>query len=199
MSKFKNRFKGLGGILGGGIGAYLGYMSVPGLLLGAGVGAVTGSIGAGIGGKSGTKGMKKAWDTHIGRKGLIGEGGEMLGLWESGTTVDRKKGLLRALDKDIAGIKTNTDTRNKLGTTRFNAVNQMEQQKTGGILGSINYNNNLDGDSSRYQKSTQAIQNSINKANINYTDTISKNMERDAQASDRIFALEARKDQVRSS
>jgi len=154
--------------------------------------AITGS------GKIG-KGLGKFWDTHIGRKGIIGEGGEMLGLWESGTTADRKRGLLNALDKDIANVQSNTLARNKLGTSRFNAVNQMEQQKTGGILGSINYNNNLAGDSSRYQKSTQAIQNSINKANINYTDTISKNMERDAQASDRILALEARKDQVRSS
>jgi len=37
------------------------------------------------------------WDTHIGRKGFFGEGLEMLGLGESGTTADRRRSAGRKL------------------------------------------------------------------------------------------------------
>ena len=196
-----SRFKGLGGILGGLAGAYLGYMSVPGVLLGTAVGAVTGSAGAGIGSGQLPWGKKArtAWDTHIGRKGLIGEGGEMLGLWKSGTTKDRENRVIQALNKDIQNINDNNATTKKLALDRFNAVNSIEQRKTGGIINSMNFAGNTARDSSRFEMGKQAVQSSISKANLNYVDTIAKNMERDARASDRIFALESRKDQIRSS
>tara|TARA_R100000406_G_scaffold15563_1_gene9661 strand:+ start:4177 stop:4731 length:555 start_codon:yes stop_codon:yes gene_type:complete len=169
----------------------------------AGIGAnqyLGNPVGKGIrrSGKLG-KGLATFWDTHIGRKGLIGEGGEMLGLWESGTTADRKRGLLNALDKDIANINENNATTKKLALDRFNSVNLNENKKVGGILGSINMSSNLAQDSSRYMRGKEAIQNAINKSNINYQDTITRNLERDAQASDRIMSLETRKEQIRNS
>ena len=149
-------------------------------------------------GKTG-KGLGKFWDTHIGRKGLIGEGGEMLGLWKSGTTKDRQNRVVQALNKDIQNINDNNATTKKLALDRFNAVNSIEQRKTGGIINSMNFAGNTARDSSRFEMGKQAVQSSISKANLNYVDTIAKNMERDARASDRIFALESRKDQIRSS
>ena len=191
--------KKIGSVLGGLGTAYLAGAYAPfGLLGSLAVGAVAGTAGAGIGGGS-MNTAKKAWDTHIGRKGLIGEGGEMLGLWESGTTADRKRGLLKALDKDIANINENNATTKKLALNRFNSVNLNENKKTGGILGSINMSSNLAGDSSRYMRGKEAIQNAINKSNINYQDTITRNLERDAQASDRVMSLETRKEQIRNS
>ena len=144
-------------------------------------------------------GAGKFWDTHYGRKGILSEAGEALGLWKSGTTVDRENRVINALNKDIQNINDNNATTKKLALNRFNQVNSIEQKKTGGILSSLNFNNNLATDSSRFEMGKQAVQDSINKANVNYTDTITKNMERDAQASDRVFALESRKDQVRST
>ena len=192
MSRFKIP-KWLKNVGAGVAGAYYAPILLGGGLLGA--------IGGGIAGAtmSGTKAGRKFYDTHIGRKGLIGEGGEMLGLWESGTTADRKKGLLKALDKDIANINENNATTKKLALNRFNNVNLNENKKTGGILGSINMSSNLAGDSSRYMRGQEAIQNAINKSNINYQDTITRNLERDAQASDRVMSLETRKEQIRNS
>ena len=164
-------------------------------------GGLLGAIGGGIAGASmsGTKGGSKFWDTHFGRKGLIGEGGEMLGLWKSGTTKDREGRVIKALNKDIQNINDNNATTKKLALDRFNAVNSIEQKKTGGIINSMNFAGNTARDSNRFEMGKQAVQSSISKANLNYVDTIAKNMERDARASDRIFALVSRKDQIRSS
>jgi hypothetical protein len=45
------------------------------------------------------------WDTHIGRKGFFGEGLEMLGLGESGTTADRRRSAGRKLGGYMQGVK----------------------------------------------------------------------------------------------
>jgi len=45
------------------------------------------------------------WDTHIGRKGIIGEGGEMLGLWQSGTSADLMKREQKRLGGYLEGVE----------------------------------------------------------------------------------------------
>jgi hypothetical protein len=165
---------------------------VAGGLLGGPVGLVAGGL------LSGTKGGRKFWDTHFGREGLSGGVGEFFGI-DSGTTRDKKDRIIKALNKDIKNINDNNATSKRVALDRFNSVNSIEQKKTGGIINSINFAGNTARDSSRFQMGKEAVQNSINKSNLNYIDTISKNMERDAQTSDRIFALESRKDQIRSS
>tara|TARA_R100000781_G_scaffold111591_1_gene78153 strand:- start:31348 stop:31926 length:579 start_codon:yes stop_codon:yes gene_type:complete len=164
-------------------------------------GGLLGAVGGGIAGASlsGTKGGRKFWDTHIGREGLVGGIGDATGWWDSGTTVDKKGRVIKALDKDIANIRSNVETSKNVALQKFNTVNALEQKKTGGIINSMNFAGNTATDSSRFEQGKQAISTSVNKANMNYIDTISKNIERDAQASDRIFALEGRKQNVRSS
>ena len=51
--------------------------------------------------------LRKFWDTNIGRKGLFGEGMEMLGLGMSGTTRDRRA-------KGIRGLNFQRDYTNQL-------------------------------------------------------------------------------------
>tara|TARA_R110000824_G_scaffold13394_1_gene58449 strand:+ start:348 stop:902 length:555 start_codon:yes stop_codon:yes gene_type:complete len=147
-----------------------------------------------------TKKGKRFWDTTFGRSGLIGEGGEMLGLWKSGSTADRESGMINAINKDIKNTEINNQTRKDFALNRVNQISRLEQQKTGGIIQSNNYaQSNTATDSSRGMKNNQAIQSAINKVNVNYTDTIVKNMERDAQTSDRIMALDTRKETIRRS
>ncbi len=107
--------------------------------------------------------LGKFWDTHIGRKGLIGEGGEMLGLWDSGTTVDKKNKAIDAFRsrgdrmesrfQDTMGLMSQT-----LGDDLFFQNNKMNNMNVGQSTG-------LATDNSRSNYINQAIQNNIRQKN----------------------------------
>lgn len=103
------------------------------------------------------------WDTHIGRKGFIGEAGEMLGLWDSGTTVDKKNKAIDALWARGDRMESrHSDTMNLMSQTLGTDLNLQNQK----AIGSMNVGQGgLATDNSRANYINQAIQNNIKQKN----------------------------------
>ena len=143
--------------------------------------------------------LSRFWDSHIGRSGIIGEGLEMFGLGTSGTTADRKSGLLRALDFDISEIQENNElTKQKLWET-FKTRTFNSQRKGGGLLSSIMNSGNVATDTGRNANRINAIQNTIRATNEDYSNTVIKNMDRDKITADRVQVLDTKKENIRGT
>jgi len=115
------------------------------------------------------KGMKntvgKLWDTHIGRKGFIGEAGDILGLWESGTTADKKSRAISSIDKLERG--TTERHERKIGLLDMQNANNIytTNTKTGGIIKNIGNSGNLVTDNNRGNLINKVINDSIKVKN----------------------------------
>ena len=193
------RFKGLGtGLMAAG-GAAAGFFGAPLLIPGGyATAAIGGLLGASVGaGASGNKKAGRWWDTHFGRSGIGGEGLEMLGLGKSGTTADRDRGLLRALDKDITNVQKNAETSKHMLWNSFNTNTYSTQRKGGSLLSAAMNTGNVSNDTSRNQNRVNTIQDTIRSVNENYANTIIKSLDRDKATADRVQTLETRKENIR--
>ena len=167
-----------GGIVGG----------TAGFFMGGPMGAV---VGAGIGAGAGEKkigGTSKFWDTHIGRKGLIGEGGEMLGLWKSGTTVDAENRAVKAVE----GLRAET-------TDRYNKqVQAMDQGLLTDLLQQSYDMEKTDFDNARPNQINRLIQKSITNRNEMYTNNIQQKLNAEESYEDRMANYDREIENIRA-
>ncbi len=168
-----------------------------GALMGAGIGLATGGIGSVALGLMGggfaqdlsdgksfslntlRKGKAgKFWDTHFGRKGLIGEGGEMLGLWESGTTVDKKNRAIDAVQNMQNRIKGRAEDTSALMDDQLKTDLLLQNAKMNNM--NVGQSTGLATDNSRANYINQAIQNNIRQKNqILASNNIAQNKHQD--------------------
>jgi hypothetical protein len=126
----------------------------------------------------GKSGMGKFWDTHIGRKGIIGEGLEFLGLGDNGTSADRKGSVKRRINE----MKTeSTDLFNRqLGnidadaTSNIYAQNSMTQSRMNKVP-----QGNLATNNSRMNFIDNIISGNIRNQNKVINDSIGKKLDKE--------------------
>ena len=171
-------------------------------IVGGAVASVAGHvIGKGVkkyGGKPGNA-LAKFWDTHIGRKGLIGEGGEMLGLWESGTTKDNK-------NKAIAGVKglmqneeDRFDKRMQLNSDDLANAMLNTNTKSGGLIGKIMNGGNLATNNSRNVQINNVIANTLRAKNMTLNDNLQKKLNIEQQHENTMSNYDAQIDEINYS
>ena len=174
----------LGGLAGLALAPVTGGMS---LGMTAGVMAGSAGLGASIGEKIGG-GSDKFWNTHFGRKGLFSEGGEKLGLWKSGTTVDREN---RAVDA-VEELRAQTTERH----------NQRMQTIDEGLLANLNKNSfsmdNIDFSDNRSNHINRIIEKSINTRNEMLTNTIQTKLNAEESFEDRMVNYDREIENIRA-
>jgi len=152
------------------------------IALGIGKAIVGGAVASAVGhvaGKAITKtkpgkALGKFWDTHIGRKGLIGEGGEMLGLWESGTTKDNKTKAKNAVYGLMESEESRYEKRQELNAEDLSNSLFANNMKAGGLVGKAMNSGNLATDNSRAQNVNHTIAMSVRNNNA----TLNRNLQK---------------------
>jgi len=87
------------------------------------------------------------YDTHIGREGLIGSIGDLTGLWESGTTADKRRDALDANTEYLANLEEKKqqvmpDAMNLMNNENFANAGEFEGLLGGLGSGGLATNNN---------------------------------------------------------
>ena len=171
-------------------------------IVGGAVASVAGhAIGKGVkkyGGKPGNA-LAKFWDTHIGRKGLIGEGGEMLGLWESGTTKDRKGRAKNA----VYGLMEEEEKRfeKRMDMNDMELANNMlnTNMKSGGLIGKMMNSGNTATDNSRNVHINRVIANTLRTKNMTLNQNIQKKLNIEQAHDNTMSNYDAQIDQIENS
>lgn len=176
--------------LGAGIGGALG--GVGGFFAGGPWGALAGASAGASAGEYVTGGGGDFWDTHIGREGLIGGIGDLTGLWESGTTadkrrkaLDRQKDYIDELEQKKADVLPDT-------LRRMNKENVANAYQFEGLLGGMG-SGSLATDNNRTIENNKLIANSIAKRNASFENTMNVVSEKRDAYDDNLFLAEQTK------
>ncbi len=130
----------------------------------------------------------KFWDTHIGREGLVGAIGDFTGLWESGTTADKRRVALDANTDYIADLKKKKENVMPDMMTNFNAQNTMSN--IGGLFAGLEGMGNLATDNSRGITIQNATTKGIQNMNLKFDNETKKAQNVMDSYDDRIYGAE---------
>jgi hypothetical protein len=91
------------------------------------------------------------WDTHIGRKGFFGEGLEMIGLGESGTTADRR----RAAGRKLGGYVDDVRGREQPIRQFYGALDDLYQKDSANQMSQLDFGTRTQNEGIGRQESNQ--------------------------------------------
>ena len=137
----------------------------------------------------------KFWDTHIGREGLIGAIGDFTGLWESGTTADKRRDALDANQNYIDDLMQKKEDALPNALDRMNFRNLANASQMEGLLGGIN-SGGLATDNSRTLETNNLIANAIARRNADFKDTMENVRNKRDTYDDNLFLAEQRKEDL---